>query len=253
MRRRLVALIAPLALYAVAVGWLTWPLGAHLATHLPNTNGACALDTLLIAWVLAWQTHALATAPLHFAQANIYHPAPHALFYCETGVGALPFYAPGFLATGNPALALNLTLLGGVTLTAWTLHLVVRRWTGSYVGGFLAAWTFLTTRWVLWEWGPVAPNYMVLPYLPLIVLLTATPPATLRSAMRNALRRDRLPVEGQLPKLAVAVRQRTASLEAGDLSAAAGMSVPPAFKRTSTVFGATNRPVPMISSASVVL
>src|SRR5437870_2436831 len=184
MSQRLVAAIVPLALYCVAVVWLTWPLAAHLRTHLPSTEAACTCDTLLIAWVLAWQTHALATAPLHFAQANIYHPAPHALFYCEAGVGALPYYAPAFLLTGSPALALNVTLLGGVALTAWALHLVVRRWTSSHLGGTVAAWTFLTTRWVLWEWGPVAPNYVVLPYFPLIVLLVATPAARLGDALR---------------------------------------------------------------------
>src|SRR5439155_1299480 len=112
MSQRLAAAIVPLALYCVAVVWLTWPLAAHLRTHLPSTEVACSFDTLLIAWVLAWQTHALATAPLHFAQANIYHPARHALFYCEAGVGALPYFAPAFLLTGSPALALNVTLLG---------------------------------------------------------------------------------------------------------------------------------------------
>ena len=184
MSQRLAAAIVPLALYCVAVVWLTWPLAAHLRTHLPSTEVACSFDTLLIAWVLAWQTHALATAPLHFAQANIYHPARHALFYCEAGVGALPYYAPAFLLTGSPALALNVTLLAGVALTAWALHLVVRRWTSSHLGGTVAAWTFLTTRWVLWEWGPVAPNYVVLPYFPLIVLLVATPAARLGDALR---------------------------------------------------------------------
>src|SRR5881396_1430336 len=67
---------------------------------------------------------------------------------------------------------------------SWALHLVVRRWTSSHLGGTVAAWTFLTTRWVLWEWGPVAPNYVVLPYFPLIVLLVATPAARLGDALR---------------------------------------------------------------------
>src|SRR5256885_1962574 len=63
-------------------------------------------------------------------------------------------------------------------------QLAVRRWTSSHLGGEVAAWTFLTTRWVLWEWGPVAPNYVVLPYFPLIVLLVATPAARLGDALR---------------------------------------------------------------------
>jgi hypothetical protein len=58
-------------------------------------------------------------------------------------------------------------------LTAAALHLVVRRWTGSHLGGFIAAWTFLTTRWVLWTWLPVAPNYAGLFYLPVIISVAA--------------------------------------------------------------------------------
>src|SRR5438876_20601 len=52
MSQRLAAAIVPLALYCVAVVWLTWPLAAHLRTHLPSTEAACSFDTLLIAWVL---------------------------------------------------------------------------------------------------------------------------------------------------------------------------------------------------------
>ena len=73
--------LAALAVHATLVTWLTWPLARHLATHLPNTVLTCQSDTLLITWALAWMSHALVTAPWTLADANIYHPAPHALFY----------------------------------------------------------------------------------------------------------------------------------------------------------------------------
>ena len=61
----------------------------------------------------------------------MYYPTRYALFYGSTAFGALPYFAPTYLISGNPVLALNLVLLSCVALTAWTLHIVVARWTGS--------------------------------------------------------------------------------------------------------------------------
>ena len=172
-----------LVLYGGLVVWLTWPLGAHLATHRANTHPACGFDPLHIAWALAYQTHALTSNPARLSEANIYFPAHRALFYGDGGFGALPYFMPTFLLTGNPALSLNLTFLGCVVLTVGALHLVVHKWTGSHLGGFVAAWTFLMTRWTLWEFIPSAPQYAVLQYLPLIVLVAAEPAASFKRAL----------------------------------------------------------------------
>jgi len=162
--------------YGGVVAWLTWPLAAHLRTHLAITDPIARFEVPLVAWTLAWESHALVTAPLRLADANIYHPAPHALFYGPTAYGALPYFMPTFLLTGDPALSLNVMFLACLALTATALHLVVHRWTGSHLGGFVAAWTFLTTPWLLWGQGPGAePNYAVLQYFPFIVLVTAEP------------------------------------------------------------------------------
>jgi hypothetical protein len=157
------------------VVWLTWPLASKVASYLPAPDARIHFDTLRLGWSLAWQSHTLTTFPARLFDANIYHPAPHALLYGQMAIGALPYFTPTFLLTGNPALALNLTFLASIALTAWALHLVVLRWAGSHLGGFIAAWTFLMTRWTLWEWPAVAANYAVLQYLPLIVLMAATP------------------------------------------------------------------------------
>ena len=79
--------------------WLTWPLGLHVATHLPNIS-AMLFDTIHTAWVLSWETRSLTTAPLSLPDANIYHPTANALFCGPAAFGALPTAAPVFLATG---------------------------------------------------------------------------------------------------------------------------------------------------------
>ncbi len=173
--RRLPAALAALVLYAGIVIGFTWPLGELAATHLPMTAYPCAFDTLYSGWVLAHETHALATDPARFSDGAIFHPAPYTLFYGPTALGALPYFAPLFLASGNPTLALNVTWLGSVALTAWVLHLVVWYWTRSHLGGLAAAAAFLTTGWTLQLFLPTTPHFAVLQYFPLIILLAARP------------------------------------------------------------------------------
>jgi len=179
-----VTILATLVGYVGIVVWLTWPLATHLGSHLPHTTFICEFDLRQMVWALSWQTHALTTDPSRFFEANLYHPTPHALLYADAGFGALPYFAPTFLATGNPALAANLMFLGSIALTAALLHLIVARWTGLASAGVIAAGTLLTTRWVLWTWVPAAPNYGVLQALPLIIYLAST---RVRSGARTAV------------------------------------------------------------------
>lgn len=171
--RTLAVLLAWLAFYAALAAWLTWPLAAHLLTHLPDAHPACRFDTPFTGWLLAYESHRLATAPLLLPQANIYAPTPDALFYGPTAIASLPYFAPLFLATGDPTLALNVLFLGGVALTSTALHLVVRRWTGSHAAGVVAAVAFLCNRYVLWEFVPTAPIYALLLYFPLVMAVAA--------------------------------------------------------------------------------
>jgi hypothetical protein len=168
-------LAATLGSYGLLLVWLTWPLAANLSTHLPRTKFICDFDLRQMIWALAWQSHAVSTAPRRLYEANIYHPTPHALLYADAGVGALPYFLPTFRATGNPVLASNLMFLGCLVLSVSTLHLLVVRWTGRPAAGVVAAGTLLATPWVLWTWVPAAPNYAVLFLLPGIVLLAAEP------------------------------------------------------------------------------
>lgn len=161
--------------YAGVVGFLTWPLGAALGTTWPRTFVAALTDVPLVAWSLAHQTRAIVGAS-SWTDGGIYHPTPASLFYGEAGSGALVLFAPVFLATGNPTLAINVVFLGGVVLTAVSLHGVTMRFTGSHACGAIAGATFLATPWVLWEWASAAPNYAVLFPLPVVVLVAALGP-----------------------------------------------------------------------------
>jgi hypothetical protein len=174
-RRSAPALGLAFAGYVAALVWLTWPLGAHLGTHVANTILPCRTDIPYIAWTLAWQSHALTTHPLAYADANIYWPASRALLYGDPGLAALPLFAPVFLATGNPALAVNVLFLGGLALTALCLHAVLYRWTGSHAAGVVAAAVFLLDPWGIWRFFSWAPSYTVLGFVPIIAYLTSRP------------------------------------------------------------------------------
>ena len=167
------ALLGMLGVHSALVAFLTWPLARHLDTHLPATSGACEFDPLYMGWTLAHQSRALLTAPATLSDGGIYQPAADSWLYGETSSGALPLFLPVFLVSGNPTLALNAVFLAGVVLTAVALQAVVLDWTGSWLAGLVAAWTFLTTRWVLWEHLPCAPSHAMLPALPLIVALAS--------------------------------------------------------------------------------
>src|SRR5262245_27547442 len=110
MLRRVLRALALLGGYLAVTIWRTWPLAAHLTTHLPKTTLNANFDGRFPIWALAYETHALATAPVNFFDGNIYHPELQALFYGPTALGALPYFGPVFLLTGNPFLAINVTL-----------------------------------------------------------------------------------------------------------------------------------------------
>ena len=171
-----------LLLWTAVVVFLTWPLAAHVTTHLPGMSIGGPLDALLVGWALAHQSHALVTHPCSLPDGNIYWPAPRALFYGEAGFGAVPYFTPPFLATGNPTLALNLVLLVGLVLTAWSMHHVVARLTHSERAGFVAGAVVATTPWIVWAWLPAAPSYAILQYFPFIMLLAARPSSRVRTA-----------------------------------------------------------------------
>src|SRR5262245_21750071 len=170
--------LSVLSLYIgiVAVRW--WPLPLHLGDQLPYIP-QFECDRLYSTWALAWSSHALGTHPGRLADANIYVPARDALFYGPTSFGALVLFAPAYLLSGSPIVAINITFLAGIALTAWLLHLVVHRWARSHLAGMVAASTLLANVWLTRTFVPTTPHLAVLQYWPLIIAAAAAPVASL--------------------------------------------------------------------------
>jgi len=115
----------------------TSPLVRHFATHL----GSQGTDVLHQSWILAWDTHALATDPRHLFDANLGYPLERSLAFSDHLLGILPLFAPVYLLTGNVVVGFNtvvvlsavLAALGGVALAWWWS----RRWWPAVVAGTL--------------------------------------------------------------------------------------------------------------------
>ena len=119
----------------------TWPLAAGLTRDIPWDLG----DSLLNAWILAWDADRLLRfvggdvgAIRHFWNANIFHPEPLTLAYSEhlfaQAVQILPVYA----ITGNIILSYNLLFLSTFVLSGLGMFLFVREITGSPRAAFVA-------------------------------------------------------------------------------------------------------------------
>ena len=96
------------ALACLVATWATWPLVAHLRTQVARPGSGGILDVIgssdvfLTHWILAWDTHALRTAPTRLLDANIFWPAPRTLALSEHMLGFLPLYLPLALASHDP-------------------------------------------------------------------------------------------------------------------------------------------------------
>jgi hypothetical protein len=161
--------------YAAVVVALTWPLAPRGATHIAATHGAFHIDTLHTAWMLSHESRALTDASTSLLEAGIYHPEHRTLFYSTTSLGLLPLFAPIFLATGNPVLALDVAFLACVALTAWMMHVVVVRWTGDRLAAAFAGLAYLSSTTPLRGFPAAAPYFAVLMYVPLVMYAAATP------------------------------------------------------------------------------
>ena len=122
-----------LVLAALAVA-LTWPAAAHLGSTVADLG-----DPVLTTWILAWDVHALTTAPLRLLDANMFHPHRWTLAYTEHLLGLVPLVGPARLAGAGPLLAHNLVWLATFPLTGLTMFWLVRHLTGHAGAAAVAA------------------------------------------------------------------------------------------------------------------
>ncbi|HQZ38235.1 MAG TPA: hypothetical protein PLH72_04265 [Vicinamibacterales bacterium] len=129
---------ALLALFAALAAGHTWPLASDL-TGLSRLDND---DTGLNVWIIAWVAHVLPRHPLELFEAPMFYPEPHTLAYSEHMLVPGLLGAPLLWAGLSPVTVYNVLVLAGLSLSGWTMSLVVRRWTGSTAAGVVAGMLF---------------------------------------------------------------------------------------------------------------
>src|SRR5262245_2509861 len=125
---------AALLLFLLLAVVHTWPLASNPAVLSRNDNGA----TTLIEWTLAWDAHQIVRAPWRLFDGNIFYLSHDTLAFCEHLFTLGMMGAPLSCSWLSPVLVYNLLVIAGLALSAWSLCLVVRRWTGDWLAGMLA-------------------------------------------------------------------------------------------------------------------
>ncbi|MGH2669126.1 MAG: hypothetical protein ACRDH5_08440, partial [bacterium] len=120
-------------IYAALAIAVTWPLAARLGAEMPEGG-----DNLYIGWALAWVAHAAVSSPLDLFDGNIFYPAAFSLAYSDPNVSSGILLAPIYLLLRDPALSVNLLLLGSFLLCGLSAYALARDWTGSERGALAA-------------------------------------------------------------------------------------------------------------------
>jgi hypothetical protein len=145
--------------YALLAVWCLRPVSLAPGALLPGPEHedrfglATLADVYLNIWVLAAGARSLATDPARFFHPPAFYPEPYALAFSEHLLGQQPLFAPAYLATGNPVLGLNLSLLASSALLGLGVHCLVRHLGGSGPAAVLAAVLAVAAPWRV---GPAA-------------------------------------------------------------------------------------------------
>jgi hypothetical protein len=116
----------------------TWPL-ASAPGSLSRLDNA---DTGLNTWIVAWVQHILPSDPLRLFDAPIFFPERHTLAFSEHLLVPALMGAPLAWLGLSPVLVYNLLVIAGLTLSGWTMCLVLERWTRSTAAGVVAGSLF---------------------------------------------------------------------------------------------------------------
>ena len=129
------------ALYGAVAVIFTWPLILGLGRDIPWDLG----DSLLNAWILAWDANRLLRflsgdfgALASFFDANIFYPEPLTLAYSEHLVAQAVQILPLYALTGNIILCYNVLFFSTFVLSGLGMYLFVREVTGSPRAAFVA-------------------------------------------------------------------------------------------------------------------
>lgn len=129
----LVLVLALLGFFLLGPQPYVWSLGERLLDAPAGVGGV---------WTLGWLQHALSEPGLSLWNPPVLFPLSDTLALGQPLLGCLPFYLPAAAITGNTTLALNLTILAGMLLSAYLTFLLVRRLSGSPWAGLAAGLLF---------------------------------------------------------------------------------------------------------------
>lgn len=125
---------ALLALFAGLAVLHTWPLASDLSGLSRLDNDDAGLNVFIVSWI----AHILPRDPLALFDAPMFFPERHTLAYSEHMLVPSLMGAPLIWAGGSPVTVYNVLVIAGFALSAWSMALVVRRWTGSTLAGVTA-------------------------------------------------------------------------------------------------------------------
>lgn len=141
--------LAALVLFAGMAVLHSWPLAGNPGRLARLDNHDAELNT----WIVAWVAHILPRDPLNLFEAPILHPEAHSLAFSEHMFVPSVMGAPLLWAGASPVLVYNLLIIAGLTLSGWSMYLLMRRWTGgespAIVAGLIYAFNaHVLTRFV---------------------------------------------------------------------------------------------------------
>ncbi|HMI90400.1 MAG TPA: hypothetical protein VK509_03510, partial [Polyangiales bacterium] len=165
LAHHLVALLGYCALSVAA----TWPLGRFAATHVVEAKWH--YDSMVNMMILGSRMHyALGIGALQSIYDNYFcAPVPLSIAYNENLFGLTLLYAPFFVATRDPLLSYNLTLLLSLSLSGYFTYLFVSRVSGSRLAGALMGVAFAYCPYVFFELGRI--QLVATQWIPLSALL----------------------------------------------------------------------------------
>jgi len=127
--------LAATLVFAAATVVMAWPLVRHPGTLAPPHQ-----DVYFNMWRLRWIAHALATAPAHLFDGNIFYPEKDTLAYSDAMLVEGVLAAP--LSALSPVLVHTVMLLAPIALSGVTMFALARDLTGSRGGGLIAGTAF---------------------------------------------------------------------------------------------------------------
>lgn len=129
--------LRPVLLFTLLTAVMTWPQAAHIGSRALDHQ-----DVFFNMWRFGWFAHALATAPSHLLDGNIFHPEPRTLTFSDAMPVESLLAAPLLWSGLPPVLVHNLLLLGAIALSGAGAYVLARRVTGSAAAGVTAGIVF---------------------------------------------------------------------------------------------------------------